>query len=240
MSAEHPNRCCPTDKGVAKCAYHPNGDGFYMVGPYDSKAGVVLVSDIFGMEENSKRLADMLAQQGYLVLMPDFFERQPWPASEWPADFESERWTAHMKRISDLDFFAPRMEKAIAVLRGMGCLKVGAIGMCWGSALSFMMAAQSKVDAAATAHPARLTAANVKAAMTPVLVMPSKDEPPMEEIEAAVNAHPIEPRVYKRFEALPHGFFGARYDPDSYTGEEVKEEEEARELLFKFFEMTLR
>ncbi|KAG5465988.1 hypothetical protein CUR178_00704 [Leishmania enriettii] len=240
MSAERQNRCCPTEKGAAKCEYNPTGDDFYMVGPCDSKAGVVLVSDIFGMQANSKRFADLLAEQGYLVIMPDFFGEQAWPVSEWPADFQSERWTTHMERISKLDAYAPRMEKAISVLRRMGCVKVGAIGMCWGSALPFIMAAQGKVDAAATAHPARLTAAAVKAAKTPVLVMPSKDEPSMDDIEAVVHAHPIEPHIYRRFLVLPHGFFGARYDPNTYTAEEVQEEKEARELALKFFETTLR
>ncbi|KAG5490825.1 hypothetical protein JKF63_00947 [Porcisia hertigi] len=240
MSSPSPVRCCPTDKGAATCKCSPTGDDFYMVGPYNSKAGVVVVSDIFGMLPNSKRLADMLAEQGYLVVMPDFFGALAWPESEWPADFQSERWTKYVERISKLDTFSPRMEKAIAVLRQMGCAKVGAVGMCWGAALPFMMAAQSKIDAAATAHPSFFTADAVKLAKTPVLVMPSKDEPPMNDVEAAVSAHPVEPHMYQRFDTLPHGFFGARYDPDTYTAAEMKDVDTARQLLLDFFEKALR
>ncbi|CAJ1038769.1 hypothetical protein NXY56_008267 [Leishmania guyanensis] len=239
MSSEDPNRCCPTEKGPAKCDYTPVGGDFYMVGPHNSKAGVVVVSDIFGMLANSKRLADMLAEQGYLVVMPDFFGAQAWPMSEWPADFESARWIQHKAKISKFDTFAPRMENAIALLRQMGCAKVGVIGMCWGANLTFMMAAQGKIDAAATAHPVNLTSDNVKAAKVPVLVMPSKDEPPMDEVEAAIDAHSVAPHVYVRFGSLPHGFFGARYDPDAYTPEERKDVETARGLLVDFFNKSL-
>ncbi|KAK7202289.1 hypothetical protein NESM_000300600 [Novymonas esmeraldas] len=240
MSSEHPNRCCPTDKGAAKCHYDPTGNDFYVVGPYDAKAGIVVVGDIFGMLPNSKRLADVLAADDYLVVMPDFFGAKAWPESEWPADFESERWKNYVAEITQMDNFKPRMERAIALLRRMGCEKVGAIGMCWGSALTFMMAAEGSIDAAATAHPSFFFADAVKAAKTPVLVMPSKDEPPMDEVEAAVKAHPVEPHMYKRFDKIPHGFLGARYDPDTYTAEELEEVKEARTLAADFFEKALR
>ncbi|CBZ26516.1 similarity to endo-1-like protein [Leishmania mexicana MHOM/GT/2001/U1103] len=239
MSAEHPNRCCPTEKGPAKCAYSPAGNDLYIVGPYNSKAGVVLVCDIFGLLPNSKRFADVLAEQGFLVVMPDFFGSLAWPESEWPADFQSTRWTQYVEKITQFDSFVPRMEAAIAVLRQVGCAKVGAIGMCWGATLPFMMAAQGKIDAAAAAHPSFFTADALRAAKAPVLVLPSKDEPPMEDVEAAVNSHPMEPHVYKRFDTLQHGFFGSRYNPDTYTAAEVKDVEMARQLVLDFFKKSL-
>ncbi|KAK7202290.1 hypothetical protein NESM_000300700 [Novymonas esmeraldas] len=240
MSSEHPNRCCPTDKGAAKCHYDPTGDDFYVVGPYDAKAGIIVVSDIFGMLPNSKRLADVLAAQGYLVVMPDFFGAKAWDHNKWPVDYSSPEFQSFITFARDFDQHKPRMEKAIALLRRMGCEKVGAIGMCWGCSLTFTMAGESKIDAAATAHPSFFFADAVKAAKTPVLVMPSKDEAPMDSIEAAVKEHPLSPSVYKRFDGIPHGFFGVRYDPDTYTAEELEEVEEARQLTLTFFEKTLR
>ncbi|KPI82509.1 hypothetical protein ABL78_8481 [Leptomonas seymouri] len=239
MASEHPNRCCPTDATAAKCVYHPTGDDFYIVGPLDSKVGVVIVSDIFGMLPNSRRMADVFAQQGYLAIMPDFFGKKAWDHDDWPTDFDSEKWKTFITWAGTFEVHRPRIDRAIQVLRKFGVEKVGAVGMCWGAALSFLTAADGSVDAVCTAHPSFFTAASVKAAKTPVLVMASKDEPNFDEVEAAVNAHPVEPHVYKRFGNLSHGFFGARYDPDTYTPEELKEVEEARQMAFDFFKKTL-
>ncbi|KAK7202288.1 hypothetical protein NESM_000300500 [Novymonas esmeraldas] len=239
MSSEHPNRCCPTDKGAAKCHYDPTGDDFYVVGPYDAKAGIVVVGDLFGMLPNSKHFVDFFAQHGYLVVMPDFFGAKAWPADDWPIDYTSAKFADFNVFARNFDNHKPRMERAIALLRRMGCVKVGSVGLCWGSALTFMMAAEGKIDAAAQAHSFLFTDEHVKAAKTPVLVMPSKDEPPMDEVEAAVKAHPIEPHVYRRFSTLSHGFFGGRYDPDTYTVEEMTEVEEARQLALRFFNEAL-
>jgi dienelactone hydrolase len=239
MPSEPSNRCCPTDATAATCVYHPSGEGFYMVGPLDSKAGVVIVSDIFGLLPNSKRLADVLAKEGYLAIMPDFFGEKAWDHHEWPADFEGEKWKNFIAFASEFANHKPKVNHAVQVLRKLGCEKVGVLGICWGAVLAFQVAADGTVDAAATAHPSFFTAEAVKAAKTPVLVMPSQDEPPMDDVEAAVAAHPQAPHMYKHFHTIPHGYFGARYDPDTYTPEQLEEVEEARRMTFEFFKKTL-
>lgn len=239
MASVNPDRCCPTDKPAANTAYDPTGDDFYVVGPYKSKAGVVVVSDIFGMRPNSKHFADMLAAHGYLVVMPDFFRERVWPEAEWPADFDSERWKNHVKWSRNMDHFKPRMDRAVDLLRQMGCVKVGAVGMCWGAVLPFMLSGEGTVDAAATAHPAYFTADDVRLAKTGVLVVGGVDDGPLTEVKEAVEALPVEPKVFRSLAHVEHGFFGSRFDPDNYTEAQRAEAMEARQLLLDFLQTTL-
>ncbi|KPA81850.1 endo-1-like protein [Leptomonas pyrrhocoris] len=239
MSSGHPNRCCPTDATAATCVYHPTGDNLYVAGPLDSKAGLICVSDIFGMLPNSQRLADLFASQGYLVVMPDFFGKKAWSRDEYPPNYDSQKWKDFLAYASDFEYHKPRVTRAVQMLHKMGCEKVGIIGLCWGAALSFQAAADGTVDSVCTAHPSFFNADSVKAAKTPVLVMPSMDEPNFDDVEAAVNAHPVEPHVYRRFDKIPHGYFGSRYDPDTYTPEQLEEVEVARQLALDFFKKTL-
>lgn len=239
MASSHPDRCCPTDKPAANCPYDPEGDDFYIVGPYKSKAGVVVIHDLFGMQPNSKRLADLLAANGYLVVMPDFFGKRVWPVEDWPADFESQRWKDHVKYSRNMDFFKPRAERAVELLRQMGCAKVGAIGMCWGAVLPFMLSGDGLVEAAATAHPAYFNASDVQLAKTGVMVLGGVDDGPLTEVGEAVQAHPHEPKIFRSYKYAEHGFFGSRFDPDTYTPAQMEETTEARQLLLDFFQKTL-
>jgi len=239
MATAPANRCCPTDLTAAPCVYTPAGEQMYMVGSLDSKAGVVLVGDIFGMMDNSKHFADILAAEGYLVVMPDFFGSRAWPADVWPPDFEDKTWKEFIAFATDMKPHVAKMKKAAALLRHMGCTKIGAAGMCWGAKPMFEVAEDNLFDAIATAHPSFFGADLLKSVKTPVCVLLSKDEGPMEDVEAAVKAHPYAPHVFKRFNNLHHGFFGARFDYDHVTGVVEEEITEARKTLFDFFDATL-
>lgn len=234
-------RCCPTDKGPAKCPYTPQGGQYYLTGPLDSKKGILLVSDIFGLHPNACRYADVLAKAGFLVLMPDFFGPRVWPADNWPPNFESEEWKSFWGFCSDFEkTHLPIGRNGVAVLRKLGCTKIASMGMCWGSRIAFDLAAEKLVEAAGTSHPSILSADSVKAAKTPLLIMHSKQEPPYEDVEAVVKASPFKINVYERYNHLEHGFFGARFDYDDATPEEQKEIKDATEKSLKFFQAALQ
>lgn len=231
--------CCPTDKGPAKCPYTPQGEQMYITGPLDSRKGIVLVGDIFGMHHNSLRYADILGQAGFLVVMPDFFEKQAWPADAWPPDASSDKWKNFWSFCQDFPTHLVKARKAAALLRQMGCTKIASMGLCWGSRLAFDLAGEKLVDAAATAHPSILTADAVKKAETPLCIMHSKDEPPFEDVEAVVRASKFKSNVYERYSALSHGFFGSRFDYDACTAEELKQMRAATEKSLQFFREVL-
>jgi sterol O-acyltransferase len=131
------------------------------------------------------------------------------------------------------------MDRAVELLRQMGCEKVGAIGMCWGAVLPFMLSGEGTIDAAATAHPAYFGPNEVKLAKTGVMVLSGVDDGPLTEVKEAVDALPVRPKVFRSFQHLEHGFFGSRFDPETYTEVQMKEALEARQLLLDFFQATL-
>ncbi|GET93762.1 similarity to endo-1-like protein [Leishmania tarentolae] len=68
--------------------YSPVDDDRYVVDLYQVKAGVVLVCDVFSFLPKSKAIPDILAEHGFLAVMPDFFGVLAWPESECLADFQ--------------------------------------------------------------------------------------------------------------------------------------------------------
>ena len=119
-------------------------DGFelggYEVKPEGKpKGGVVILQEIFGVNDHIKRVADGYAEDGYHVIAPAIFDRA--------------------ERDSDLGYDKPDMEKgvglrnripteatildvraAVEALQAAG--KVGLIGYCWGGSLAWFAAAR--------------------------------------------------------------------------------------------------
>ncbi|EPY26164.1 hypothetical protein STCU_06289 [Strigomonas culicis] len=193
-------QCCPTDAPPVRNPYNPTGDAFYMTGPIDSKRAVLIVGDIFGVLPNAKRYADVLAKEGYLVLYPDFMGDRAWDEHSWPPNFESEEFKKFYAFITDYQHHMVLARRACALLRRLGVEKIATIGMCWGARVAFDLAGEGLVEAASSAHPSRFTAeVMAPAARVPICVLPSKDEnaEDMAGVEKAVNAHTVEPHVYK-------------------------------------------
>jgi len=177
---------------------------------------------------------------GFLVVMPDFFGSRVWDDETFPPDFQSDKWKTFYAFCGDFEIHRPKARNAVALLRHLGCTKVSTMGLCWGSQLAFDMSAEGLTDAAATAHPSLLTADAVRAAKHPVCLLLSKDEPPFEDIEAAVRANTHGRCVYTRYAHLDHGFFGCRFDHDSCTDVQRKELDEATAASIAFFRSTLQ
>ena len=123
-------------------------DGFEAYRAGDAGPGILLFQEIFGINDNMRGLADKLAAEGYLVLVPDMF---------WRLERRFER--KDESGIGDAFAMVQRFDMAAAVedikeahafLKAMdGCTgKVGATGFCLGGGLAFVAATQSKVDCA--------------------------------------------------------------------------------------------
>ena len=113
------------------------------------KAAIVVIQEIFGVNEGIRRKCDKLASDGYLAIAPDLFWRLE-PDVELDPDVESE-----FKRALDLmgkfnqDAGVRDIEATIKKARAMvNGGKVGAVGYCLGGRLAFMTAARTDVDAA--------------------------------------------------------------------------------------------
>ena len=122
----------------------------YMAEPEGSpRAAIVVIQEIFGVNEGIRRKCDRWAEAGYLAVAPDLFWRLE-PNVELDPDVEPE-----FKRALDLmgrfdqDRGVRDIEAAIRAARArlpQGG-KVGCVGYCLGGRLAYMTAARTDVDA---------------------------------------------------------------------------------------------
>jgi len=130
-----------------KCA---DGEfGAYMASPASGKGpGIVVIQEIFGVNQVMREIADGLAAKGYFALAPDLFWRLE-PGVDITDQTDAE-WKKALDLMNRFDV-AKGVEDIMATidrLRAMpGIRKVGAVGYCLGGLLAYLTAARTNADA---------------------------------------------------------------------------------------------
>ena len=124
--------------------------GGYLATPESgSGPGLVLLQEIFGVNRHIREVADLFAEEGYVVLAPDLFWRiQPGVELGYSdADFQAA--LGYYQRL-DVDRAVLDVDDALRALRAHPSCngKVGAIGFCFGGTLAYLAAARLPIDAA--------------------------------------------------------------------------------------------
>lgn len=126
--------------------------GAYLAEPNlgaDPRGAIVVIQEIFGVNEGIRRKCDRWAELGYVAIAPDLFWRLE-PGVELDPDVEAEFEAALglMGRFEQDQGIAD-IEATIRAARGRlgenG--KVGCVGYCLGGRLAYMTAARTDVDA---------------------------------------------------------------------------------------------
>ncbi|MBW8813746.1 MAG: dienelactone hydrolase family protein [Caulobacterales bacterium] len=125
----------------------------YVARPKAEKApAVVVIQEIFGVNQVMRDITDGLAGQGYLAICPDLFWRiEPGiditdkTEAEWKRAFE-------LFNTFDVDQGVEDIQATITAARAdPQCNgKVGAVGFCLGGLLAFLTATRTDADAAAS------------------------------------------------------------------------------------------
>lgn len=128
----------------------PKGNNIRVAGKYDAylaepapekshkNAAILFLSDIMGVWQNSRLLADEFAAAGYLTLLVDLFYGDPVPVhkTEDPS-YDIQGWLAHGsngKNPHTEEVVDPIIVDSINVLKGeYGIKKLGAVGYCFGA-----------------------------------------------------------------------------------------------------------
>ena len=129
----------------------PDGEfAAYVAKPSADKApAIVVIQEIFGVNQVMRDITDGLAGQGYLAICPDLFWRiEPGiditdqSEAEWKRAFE-------LFNAFDVDAGVKDIQATIdAVRKDPGCSgKVGAVGFCLGGLLAFLTATRTDADA---------------------------------------------------------------------------------------------
>ena len=100
------------------------------------KGGIVIIQEIFGVNNHIKEVCNHYSKQGYLCISPCLFDRQK-PKIELGYDDNS---IAEGRRLKELcnDVALEEIEASISYVRSAG--KVSVIGYCWGGSLAWRAA----------------------------------------------------------------------------------------------------
>ena len=124
--------------------------GTYVARPHRSPApAVVVIQEIFGVNQVMRDITDGLAAQGYLAICPDLFWRIE-PGIDITDNSEAE-WKRAFELFNAFDVEAGVGDIAATldhIRKDAGCNgKVGAVGYCLGGQLAFLTATRTDADA---------------------------------------------------------------------------------------------
>jgi len=189
--------------------------------------GILLIQEIFGVNQEMRDRADRLAAEGFVVLCPDLFWRQEpgvqltdQSKKEWDKAFTLYQGFHEAKGIQDLI-------TALFALRNLPeCSgQAGAIGYCLGGKLAYLMATRSDVNCAVAYYGVGIEAAlgEATAILRPLLLHIAEEdqfvskEARGEIIEALGRHHCVTLHSYP---GVDHAFArtnGATYDEKAAT-----------------------
>jgi carboxymethylenebutenolidase len=196
-------------------------DAYLAIPEAGSGPGLVLIQEIFGVNQHMRDVADLYAAEGYVVLCPDLFWRMEKGIELGQGDADRQKAFALFQQFD----VAKGLDDVTATVKALRALKqcvgkIGALGFCLGGKLAYLAAAKSGVDCAVSYYGVGIEqslALAGKIACPMVMHFAEKDQyvpvAAVEQIRQAFAGRPeIEIYVYP---GVDHGFnrkTGAHYD----------------------------
>jgi carboxymethylenebutenolidase len=114
---------------------------------------ILVLTDMFGLNEPVRAVADFYARRGHAALVPNLFWRSDIPGVISYDDADHPKAWERLKAL-DLDVVSADMRTAAGWLREqrLGNGKVAAVGFCGGGRFAFLAAVRCGVDAAAALY----------------------------------------------------------------------------------------
>jgi carboxymethylenebutenolidase len=196
------------------------------------RGGIVVVQEIFGVNQHIRKLADGFAADGYLAIAPALFDRveRGYETGYGPQDIE--RGRATRGKLST-DQAMMDVKATVNELKKAG-LKVGVVGYCFGGTIAWLSATRvDGVSAAVGYYGGGVADAAEEKPKAPVMLHFGETDAsiPMEHVEKVKKAQPNVP-VY----VYPAGHGFVCDERGSYHAESAKT---ARERTMDFFKKHL-
>jgi carboxymethylenebutenolidase len=199
-----------TDTVKIKTSDGKEFDGFLTRPETSNGAGILLIQEIFGVNDHIRDVAHLYAQEGYTVLAPDLFWRTNPGLQLGYSDSDIQKGIAIVQKL-DFERTTQDLIEATDILRKQpGVKKIGAVGYCMGGMFVYRLACRNTVDAAVSYYGGGIDQqlADATKIKTPMLMhFADKDSyipmPAVEKIKQAVAAAKAIVHVYK---GVDHGF----------------------------------
>lgn len=122
-------------------------DAYFTKPSKGSGPGVILLQEIFGVNESIRNIANYYAEEGYVVLAPDMFWRLD-PRVELGYDPKSFNRAAQYYKEFDQKLAIQDIQSCLSYLRTLPeCIgRVGALGFCLGGKLVHLAAGHTDID----------------------------------------------------------------------------------------------
>lgn len=236
--------CCPTKLPpvIGDLNYKQQGQTFkvqdfdvYTVG--QGNKVVFYIYDVFGLHPNAYQGCDILAQAGLRVVMPDYFK-----GDKWQGGFDDlDKFMAWLGKVAAQEILRTVTDQTFDYLeKELGHdFTVGFLGCCWGAKQCFWLAKENKrIKAIGGFHPSFLNITDAQMAQVPVMLLNSKDEAPMKDLQTELNSKPFAAlNIWKVYPTMHHGWVAARGD---WTDpEQAKNANEALSIAAGFYLKTL-
>jgi carboxymethylenebutenolidase len=182
-------------------------------------AGLVVIQEIFGVNQQIRNVADSYAKQGFLVAAPAIFDRFE---KNVDLGYEGDDLKKAYELYQKLDpaKAAEDVAAAIEYLRAQTGKKVGTVGFCFGGLVSWLSATRLKSDASVGYYPGGIGNFAEEMPTAPVLLnFGGNDSHIPKEQGEKVKAHHPEVEVFW-YEGAEHAFANAMrasYKPDAAT-----------------------
>jgi carboxymethylenebutenolidase len=109
------------------------------------KGAIIVVQEIFGVNNHIRAVTDAYAAQGYVAIAPCLFDRIRRGIELGYTPPEMQEGIGYMMQVTPASFLAD-LSAALAVVRHAG--RVGIVGYCWGGTLAYVAACELPVACA--------------------------------------------------------------------------------------------
>jgi len=119
--------------------------GAYVAKPHGSpKGGIVVVQEIFGVNQHMRNVTDRFAEHGYVAIAPAFFDHVESDVELGYDDAGFKRGRELVGEIS-FDLAIEDVASAAEAIRSAG--RIGCVGYCWGGTVAFLAATRLAMPA---------------------------------------------------------------------------------------------
>lgn len=200
--------------------------------------GVIVIQEIFGVNEHIQEVTEKLAKEGYVAIAPAIYQRQApgfavgYSESDTKLGREYKVKTQAQELLSDLQACITYLYRQPEVKQS----GVGTIGFCFGGHVAYLAATLQDVKAIASFYGAQIatwcpgeaepTITRTKDITGTIYTFFGTADPLIpneqtDEIEQALIQHQIDHQVF-RYEGATHGFM-CDYRPQSYNADAAQD-----------------